>query len=165
MAKYVNVLTSGHYYRLFNLPVYRHIPHVLQRSRKPLFFYESFDRKSSVTRWHHAWHTVYVWFWNTSDLFPSYRWDFATRLRNCPSQFTGTYREAGRIEREIVHSALSARMSRVNTPSRCWWTQSQKFVVPGMVPYCVYLQLVVARNVSCCERWQICGNTRSSRSY
>ena len=28
------------------------------------------------------------------------------------------------------------------------------FVVPGMVPYCVCLQLVVALNVSCCERWK-----------
>ena len=26
------------------------------------------------------------------------------------------------------------------------------FVVPGMVPYCVCLQLAVARNVSCCEK-------------
>ena len=90
---------------------------------------------------------MYVWFWNTSGLFPPHRWKFATRVRNCPSQFTGTYRQAGRIEREVVHSAVSAWITvpLMKDPI-------PNFVVPGMVPYCVCLQLAVARNVSCCEK-------------
>ena len=130
-------------------PLYRHITPITMLE-KTSRFYKSFDRKSFVTCWHHARHTVYVWFWNTSGLFPPHRWKFATRVRNCPSQFTGTYRQAGRIEREVVHSAVSAWITvpLMKDPI-------PNFVVPGMVPYCVCLQIVVARNVSCCERWQL----------